>query len=178
MPGSLSDQLLKAGLVSSGKAKKARHDKKRQRKSGDSASSATATDQLREEKAQRDRQLNQQRDREQRQRALLAEVEQLIASHALKPAAGEEGLEGFHFTDGSTIHRLDVDKLTADGLGIGRMAIVRSARGYRVVKRDIAERISERLPEVVVMLNQDTTSEQPDAEDPYADFVVPDDLRW
>jgi uncharacterized protein YaiL (DUF2058 family) len=181
MGGSLSDQLLKAGLVSSGKAKKARHDKKRQRNQGggEAESGAVAAERA-QEKARRDRELNQQRDQERRQRAVVAEVEQLIKSNAIKLAAGDGEPELFHFTDGTTIRKIELVRQSADALASGRMAIVRAAGGYRLVRREIAERVSERLPEAVVLLNQPGAAEgdQPAADDPYADYVIPDDLRW
>jgi uncharacterized protein len=62
------------------------------------------------------------------------------------------------------------------GLNEGRLFIVRYDGRSSVVPADVAERIREREPNAVIKLNE---SSAPDAtDDPYKDFVVPDDLKW
>jgi uncharacterized protein YaiL (DUF2058 family) len=45
-----------------------------------------------------------------------------------------------------------------------------------MIPRDAALRIQERDPRRVVLLN--TQAEEPEADDPYAAYKVPDDLMW
>ena len=59
----------------------------------------------------------------------------------------------------------------------GNVVIVRFEGKYDVVMPDVAERIRERDPRVVVSLSSGS-SDQPAEDDPYKDFVVPDDLKW
>ena len=63
-----------------------------------------------------------------------------------------------------------------DPLSRGQLAIVRLDQGYELVPAKVAEKISQRDPQCVVVLNEART--ELDEEDPYADFQIPDDLMW
>ncbi|MCY1186751.1 hypothetical protein D9M73_276540 [compost metagenome] len=58
----------------------------------------------------------------------------------------------------------------------GSLAIVAHGGGYEVIPREAALKIQERDPKRIVLLN--TQVEAPDADDPYAAYVIPDDLMW
>ena len=49
---------------------------------------------------------------------------------------------------------------------------------YSVVPANIALRIEERAPETVIIRTEVAENAVTDADDPYADFVIPDDLMW
>ncbi len=65
-----------------------------------------------------------------------------------------------------------------EGLNKGALFIMRYDGKSEVVPAEIAERIRERDERAVVNLNADEANAPADENDPYKDFVVPDDLKW
>ncbi len=180
MADSLQDQLRKAGLVNEKKLKKAqrvKHAAEMERKAhgpaGDDA--AVAAQRARAEKAARDRALNEQRDRQANSKALAAQVRQLIELNR-QPRDG--GDIAFNFKDGSTIKKLFVTKRHQTHLVEGRLAIVRLDDTYELVPTSIAQKIRSRDPNSVIVCNDVKQGSAPDADDPYADYQIPDDLDW
>ncbi|GAM67145.1 nucleoprotein/polynucleotide-associated enzyme [Vibrio sp. JCM 19236] len=55
--------------------------------------------------------------------------------------------------------------------------MARDGEGYAVIPTVVAEKIATRVPEAVVA-TAEPTEETVDEDDPYKDFVVPDDLMW
>ena len=58
----------------------------------------------------------------------------------------------------------------------GRLVIVFLKGNYELVPKVIGEKIAERDPDSVIQVKQATT--EVDADDPYADFKIPDDFTW
>ena len=180
MAGSLQDQLLQAGLADKKKAKKIDKDKRKQakvqRRSKDEQIDETKLQlqQARKEKIQRDRQLNEQKNAEQEQKAIAAQVQQLIKVNRLSRSGAELD---YNFSDGNKIKKILVDKTMLEQLSRGRLAIVSLAEKYEVVPVAVAEKIALREPDKVVVCNE-READGVDADDPYADFQIPDDLMW
>jgi uncharacterized protein YaiL (DUF2058 family) len=180
MANSLMDQLLKAGLVDKRKVSEVAKDKNKQQKMQrkhkvevvDEAKVNAQQAQL--EKAERDRQLNFQRDEEARHKAIIAQIKQLIETTQLT----RDGAElTYNFTDGSKIKKILVKPAQLDQLSNGRIAIVRFDEKYFLVPKAVAEKIQQRDASYVVVSNVRTAVA--DAEDdPYADYKIPDDLMW
>lgn len=176
------EQLLKAGLATKKQAKAAAHEenlaRRQRRKDSDGAPEAPTAEQLaaqkaHEEKRERDRQLNLEREAEQRRQALHAQSDELIKQNLIKRTKGD--LE-YKFADEGKVKRLFITQALQSQLGKGEIGIVWGFGGYHLVPRDVAEKIEERTPARLVLLN-DAESTRP-ADDPYAEFAVPDDLMW
>jgi len=183
MGESLRDQLLKAGLVSKTKAaeverqeSRARH---RQAKSGakpaGEGSRQRPVSTVQAAKAAKDRELNQKRQSRLEARARSAEVRQLIEQHALPRPEGEEY---YNFVAGRKIRRIAVDAALLEQLARGTVFIVRHEGRNALVPAEIAERIRERDEHAVIPFGDGSEAAPADEDDPYKDFVVPDDLRW
>jgi uncharacterized protein YaiL (DUF2058 family) len=176
---SLRDQLLKAGLVNEKQAKQAgkqqqkqqRLVKKGQAEKDDSQREAALKAQA--EKLARDQELNRQQQEKAEQKARTAQIKQLIETSRLPKLTTEDY---YNFVDDKKVKRLSVNKLMRDKLSSGSLAIVRHGCGYEVIPREAALRIQERDPRRIVQLN--TQTEAPDADDPYAAYQIPDDLMW
>lgn len=175
----LQDQLMKAGLVNKKKVQNANKQKHKERKAQgkkpgqEEAEALARAQQARAEKADRDRELNRQKQQEAERKAVAAQVRQLIESNRLGDSRGETA---YNFTDGKLIKRLYIQEALVDPLSRGQLAIVRLDQGYELVPAKVAEKISQRDPQCIVVLNEART--EPDEEDPYADFQIPDDLMW
>jgi len=177
---SLQDQLRKAGLVNEKKLKKARrvkHAAEMERKAhgvpGDDA--ALAAQRARAEKAARDRALNEERDRQANLKALAAQVRQLIE---LNRQPRDNGDIPFNFADGRAIKKLFVTKRHQVHLVDGRLAIVKLDDRYELVPTAVAQKIRLRDPGTVILCNETVTGSKSAADDPYADYKIPDDLNW
>ncbi len=181
MSNSLFDQLKKSGLVDKNKAQKAKREqyknKKQKGKKGEAQQTSEATrlaEQAQAEKVERDRQLNQQRKEEAEQKAIVAQIKQLIETNCIKERDGEVA---YNFTDDNLVKRIYVNETIHKHLSSGKLAIAKLGDGYELVPVPVAEKIKQRDENCVIFCDhtEDATS---DEDDPYADYKIPDDLMW
>lgn len=170
---------MKAGLVDKNKAKQAHQEKSKQKKverrtgtqSVDEARLAAL--EVQRKNAERARELNAQRDAAARQKAIVAQIAQMVQTNRQSRGAGDIA---YNYTHGSKIERIHVSAAVHAHLTAGRLAIVCQGGSAELVPRVIADKIAERDASLVVRVNK--TSQQADADDPYAAFKIPDDLMW
>ncbi|GGL94482.1 hypothetical protein GCM10009425_01780 [Pseudomonas asuensis] len=179
MSMSLRDQLLKAGLVNEKQAKQAAKQKQKQTRmehrgqAEKDESQKLAAQQANAEKLARDQELNRQQEEKKRRKAEQAQIKQLIEGSRLPKLESDDY---YNFVDDKKVKRVPVNALMREKLSRGSLGIVRHEGRYDVVPRATAERIQERDPRRVVLLN--VQNEAPDADDPYAAYQIPDDLMW
>ena len=176
---SLQDQLLKAGIIDSKKAKKIQQEKRKEVKSRPKgqAQPDESKEQARRvlaEKAERDRELNRQQQAVSEKKAIQAQIIQLITMNRIPRSGGDIA---YQFTDGSKIKKIHVSQQLQNELSKGRVAIAKLGDGYELLPAAAAEKIMQRDEQAIVLLNQNTQVEV-DEEDPYADYQIPDDLMW
>ncbi len=176
---SLQDQLLKAGLADEKKAKAVRNEKRKKRKQQPKgAAEVNETElrarQARQESAERDRQLNLERQREADRKAIQAQIRQLIETNRLDRTGGETS---YQFVDDKKIKKLFVTDTMADQLSRGRLAVVSLGDQYEIVAEGVARKIMERDDSAVIALH-DRKEDDQDEDDPYAGYEIPDDLMW
>ncbi len=179
MAKSLQEQLLKTGLIDGKKAKQIKKDKYKQSKrtpKGSAAESEQAGRLKRErvDKADRDRALNLARQLKAEHDAVAAQIKQLIEKNTVDCDDGELA---YQFVDGASIKKMTVTQRVQHQLALGRLAIVGNDGRYSLVPRAVAEKIAQREPAVIVLLNEKEPSESGEP-DPYAGYEVPDDLIW
>ncbi|MEN9706136.1 MAG: hypothetical protein RLZZ393_2015 [Pseudomonadota bacterium] len=178
---SLRDQLLKAGLVTEKQVQNAERQQKRdqfQQPRGRKKPTGPTPQQLAAQKAQaekaaRDADLNRKKQEKADRKAKFAEIKQLVAQHQV---ARVETDEFYNFVDGTKIRRVCVSPEQRDRLVRGELAIVRNEGRYAFVPPAIAADIRSRVERAVIHHNVPRADESGD--DPYKDFVVPDDLMW
>ncbi|EON90952.1 nucleoprotein/polynucleotide-associated enzyme [Marinobacter lipolyticus SM19] len=176
---SLQDQLLKAGLADEKKAKAIRNEKKKQRKQQPKGTVQVSEAEIRarkarEEKAERDRQLNLERQKEAEKKAIQAQIRQLVNTNRLDRSRGETS---YQFVHDKKIKKIFVDDKMVDQLSRGRLAIVFVNDQYEIVAEGVARKIQERDENAVVVLH-DRQKDDVGEDDPYAGFEIPDDLMW
>jgi uncharacterized protein YaiL (DUF2058 family) len=179
MSDSLRDQLIKAGLATEKQARRADRELHRDRKAQgpkrpEPTDQQRAADQARAAKAARDQALNRERQAQAEAKARAAEIRQLIEQHRI---AKPESHEYFNFIDRRKVRRIPINAELRERLARGDVAIARYEARYDFVPSDIAARIRERDARMVMSLDS-STDDAPDENDPYKDFVVPDDLKW
>lgn len=179
---SLRDQLLQAGLINEKQAKQGNKQPHHQRQ--DRIKTPPPVDPVKlaaqkaaEAKAARDAELNRVQREKAEQKARRAQVKQLIDQNKLPKVESELLYNFVDGKDGKRIRRIPVTPATRDQLSSGLLAIVRCDGRYEVVPAAVAERIKERDPHAVIPRRVEEAAPV-DENDPYKDFVVPDDLMW
>jgi hypothetical protein len=182
MSDSLRDQLLKAGLTTEQDVKrvqtekslnnrKRKHTKKSQR-SGPSEAELHARHEA-ERKRERDRELNQQRDAENRRKANEKAARELVIKSEI--AHGKDGDVAFHFERDGRIKHIYVSPDQQKQLAEGTLAIARTRGHYRLVPKEVAERVKPMAPFLIVFESDGGSGE----DDPMLEeFPIPDDLMW
>jgi len=179
---SLQEQLLKAGIVDKKKANKIKAEtlqKKQKIKTGkavadDDSERQQELHQQRQEKVEKDRLLNKARQEEQQQKAVQAQIRQMIEVNRIRK---EEGDIAYNFTDDKKIKKLHISQSMHNELSRGRLAIVKLEGSYELVPEPVADKIRQRDASYVLVCN-DREDTDVDEDDPYADFKIPDDLMW
>ena len=176
---SLQEQFLKAGLVDKNKVKLVNQDKSKQKKverrtgtvSVDEA--RIAAQELQRKNAERARELNAQRDAAAAQKAIAAQIAQMVKQNRQGKGNGDIA---YNFTHGSKIDRIYVSAAVQAHLMAGRLVIVCLGGVTELVPKVIADKIAERDASLVVRVKK--VSNEVDEDDPYAAFQIPDDLMW
>jgi uncharacterized protein len=176
MSMSLREQLLAAGLGNKKQAKQAERQQPQhsKHKAAQDAERQKRAAEAQAAKAARDQELNRKRQENLERKERWAQIKQLIEQNRLpKP----ESDEYFNFIDRGKVRRFPVDGELRGRIVGGQVMIVRCEGRYDAVLPEIAEKIREREPRAVINLDK-PHEEQVDENDPYKEFVVPDDLMW
>lgn len=193
MSMSLREQLLKAGLVTEKQARQAEKQqyqgsKQKVGKKAPPRELTPAAKQAQAAKAARDQELNRRQQEKAAAKARVAQLKQLVEQHRVPRVESDDW---YNFVVDGKIRRIMVDVPLRERLVRGELAIVRCDGHCDLVPVASLDRIRERDPAAVVHLVDrperpgaaraagDTgTAADAAAEDPYKDFVVPDDLTW
>lgn len=168
----LQEQMLKAGLVNEKKLKKAKKGSKKSRVQAREVKAAVEENKRLQQ--QRDKELSTQQKEQRLSKEVQAQIKQLIEMNKIDLADGDIK---YNFTDGTLVKSLYTPALTRDQLVKGILAIARYEESYVVIPSSVANKIAQRDEQVIIAQNE-TESDAVDEDDPYADFVVPDDLMW
>lgn len=178
MKNALQAQLLKAGLVDSKKAKQINKQNAHAKKTGDqSAEELKKSLELSQaEKLKKDQELNQERQRQLDEKALKANIQHMIGQHQLQDTAGDVH---YQFIDNGKIKKIYVTQDIYDKIVAGYVAIANHGQTYALLPRPLAEKIEQRCTGFIVILNKNAQDQsETEEEDPYAAYVIPDDLMW
>ncbi len=176
---SLQEQLLKAGMVDKNKVRQVNQDKSKQKKVERRTGAETVDEarlaalELQRKNAERAREMNAQRDAAAHQKAILAQIAQMVQKNRQSKGNGDIA---YHYTHGTRIERMYVSAAVQAHLMAGRLVIVVQGGGPELVPRVIADKIAERDASMVVRVNK--ASNVVEEDDPYAAFQIPDDLMW
>jgi uncharacterized protein len=185
---SLREQLLQAGfgkkLEAERQAKEQeRRAKEQQRKEHEQQRKAKEQQRIAQvqaaeaAKAARAQALQQRRQEEADRKERWTQIKHLIEQHRLPKLETDDY---FNFVSRGKVRRLSVDPSLRERIISGEVIIVRCEGKHDVVPRDIGERIREYDARAVINMQDSAgaANESPSEDDPYKDFVVPDDLKW
>ena len=177
---SLQDQLLKAGLVNKKKAKQAERNKQKvakQKRQGEDVvdEAKTSAEASRLAKLEKDKKLNEKIKAQAHNKALHAQIIQLIKSNGIDRNDGDID---YNFTDGTKIKRIQVNSLMQHQLSRGMLAIAKIETLYFVLPAKVADKIRERDEQSIVYQAELKLDDAVEEDDPYAYYEIPDDLMW
>ncbi len=184
MSKSIGDQFLGLGLTNKkqlqkDKAAKLKQDKQsRKHKTAAPDETKLSVEKARLEKTERDRELNLERQALANEKALLAQAKQMIETSTVPIHDAELK---FNFADrfDNKIKFIYVTDTIQNDLARGRLAIAGVDQKYYVVTKKAADKIRERSEQsILFMADAEQLSGEVDEDDPYKDFVIPDDLMW
>ena len=175
---SLKDQFLKAGLSSKQSAQGGKKNKQPtlSKKARQAASqSSLQAEQAMRDKAQRDKELNLQRQQQAEQKAQQAQIKQLVETSKCDREGGEHA---YHFTFAKKVKTLYITEPQQTQLARQQIAIVQlSDQRFELVPKVVADKIAQRDASCIIV-NQAKAPAETDQDDPYADYQIPDDLVW
>jgi len=179
MAKSLQDQLLRSGLVDNKKAKAIKQEKRKQKKKQPKGQAQVDENKARLEaerlqKIERDRELNRQREQAAQDKAIQAQIKQVIEQHRIDR---ERGDIGYQFAHGKKIQKIYVTPQQQEQLARGQIAIAILEDTFELVPAVIADKIAERDASHLVYIAENA-KEKVEEDDPYADYQIPDDLMW
>lgn len=180
MSNPFQDQLLKAGIVSKQQVQKANQEKSKKRKQQRNHNQVTVdqaklkAQQAAKEKAERDRELNKKKEEQAKHKAISIEIDQLVRSNRIERDDSCEIV--YNFEHRKKVNRIYVNEELKQQIINGSLGIARIEGRYELVPAVIAEKIKQRNDKRIVIFEEEQTTI--DADDPYADYQIPDDLTW
>ncbi len=173
MSMSLREQLLAAGFGKKKAAEQAERKAKEQQRVEQEKQRVAQQQAAQAEKAARAQALQRKRQEEADRKERWTQIKLLIEQNRLPKIESDEY---FNFVSRGKVRRIAVDAPLRERIISGEVVIVRCEGKHDVVPRDIGERIRGYDARAVIAL-QDSPNE-PSEDDPYKDYVVPDDLKW
>ncbi|WP_298144468.1 DUF2058 domain-containing protein [uncultured Acinetobacter sp.] len=176
MKNALQAQLLKAGLVDNKKAKKLSKQAVHEQRTGQSDEAAIkakiAQDQ--QAKLEKDLALAATQKAALQEKELKAAIIQMIKQHKIGQTDGDLS---YQFIDG-TIKKIYINQQIYNALVAGSLVIAKDVESYAVLPKALADRIDAKMEGFILVNNSQQDADTTDEEDPYAAYVIPDDLMW
>ncbi|MCW8956156.1 MAG: DUF2058 domain-containing protein [Gammaproteobacteria bacterium] len=180
MNNPFQEQLLKAGLATKQQVQKAKQEKSKNKKQQRNKKEIVIDEvklkaqQVAEEKASRDRDLNRKKQDDSRKKAISAEIDQLINNNHLE--RGDDCQIVYNFEHMNKVKRIYVNEQMKKQIIQGKLGIARIEGRYELVPTFIAEKIQQRNEKRIILFDEEQSVA--DENDPYADYQIPDDLMW
>ncbi len=168
---SLKDQMLKAGLINQKQASNAAKKKKKARDMAKNVQADIAAKRAAE--LEKTKALNDAQQAAKREKEIQAQIRQMIAANAVT----YQGEEKYNFVHDSKVKTLYVQPAIRSSLLNGQLVIVVADETFSIIPSGAGDKIAQHAPDMIIANTQETPAE-PDEDDPYKDFVVPDDLMW
>ena len=173
----LAAQLLKAGLVDNKKAKKLSKQAQHEQRTGQSneADLKAKIAQDQQEKQAKDQALDLEKKKALHEKELKAAIVQMINQHKIRETDGDST---YQFIDEDKIKKVYINQQIYNALVSGSLVIAKDKETYSFLPKALADRINEKMQGFIIVNNSEKNEAVTDEEDPYAAYVIPDDLMW
>ncbi|MFW1754041.1 DUF2058 family protein [Acinetobacter wanghuae] len=172
----LQAQLLKAGLVDNKKAKKLSKQAVHEKRTGDGSEAEIKAniEKAKQEKLAKDHAIEQEKKALLQEKELKAAIMQMIQQHKIRDTDGEIS---YQFID-EKIKKIYLNQQIYNALVAGSLVIARDNESYAILPKALADRINAKMEGFIIVNNSEKNEQTTDEEDPYAAYVIPDDLMW
>ncbi len=133
---------------------------------------------LNAEKAERDRAAQRVVNAKAAEKALRAELKQLIQKNCQRTKVASDDDVPYNFVHGKKIKRIYITRDQQVLLSNGNLVIVNDDGRYHLLSKEVAERVRARDPKRIIAAHDDKPAEPGSDDEYYARFKVPDDLDW
>ena len=100
----------------------------------------------------------------------------MIKQHKINQTDGDAV---YQFIDDSKIKKVYISQQVYNALVSGSLVIAKDQESYAYLPKALAEKIDQKMQGFIIVNNNTQTNDQTtDEEDPYAAYVIPDDLMW
>ena len=173
----LQAQLLKAGLVDNKKAKKLSKQAVHEQRTGqsDEAELKAKIAQDQQEKLEKDQALDLEKKRLLQGKELKAAIIQMINQHKIRDIDGEVS---YQFIDERKKKKIYLNQQIYNALVSGSLVVAKESDSYAILPKALADRINDKMEGFIIVNNSEKNEQITDEEDPYAAYVIPDDLMW
>ncbi|MFU8927176.1 DUF2058 domain-containing protein [Acinetobacter puyangensis] len=173
----LQAQLLKAGLIDNKQAKKSSKQVQHAKKTGQDTQAALKAEieKAKQEKIAKDNELNHAKQQILEEKTLKANIIQMIKQHQITATDGDIT---YQFIDENKIKKLYVNQQVYNAVVSGSLAIAKLEQSYAFIPQALAEKIDTRMQGYIISIQKQAEDQSTDEEDPYAAYVIPDDLMW
>ena len=173
----LQAQLLKAGLVDNKKAKKLNKQTQHEHRTGQSnqAELKANIEKNKLDKLEKDQALNQEKQRLLEEKALKAAIIQMISQHKIKEFEGDIA---YQFIDDNKVKKVYISQTIYNALVSGSLVIAKDQESYAYLPKALADKINQKMEGFILVNHAQNKEQTTDEEDPYAAYVIPDDLMW
>ena len=192
MSKSLRDQLVEAGLATKKQGKKASRQSQskaslREKKSKihNEKTQAETEERQRAKKAQyekvaRDKQRAKEQNKKAAEKALRAEIRQIIVTNDQRGDAPSDDDVPYNFLHNKKVKKIFVPERQREMLSQGELIVVNNDGIYHLVTKDVATSIAKRDPRrIIAQHNEPQNSDQnEELDEHYKKFQIPDDLDW
>lgn len=177
MKNALQAQLLKAGLVDAKQAKKASKQSQHAKKTGqnDQANLKAELQHSQQEKIAKDNALNLVKQQQLEEKTLRGNIIQMIRQYRIEHTDGDIS---YQFIDEGKIKKIYLNQQVYNAIVAGSLALARLEQSYAILPQPLAEKIDQKMQGYIVALQKPQDDQSTDEEDPYAAYVIPDDLMW
>ena len=173
----LQAQLLKAGLVDNKKAKKLSKQAVHEQRTGqsDEAELKAKIAQDQQVKLEKDQALDLEKKRLLQGKELKAAIIQMINQHKIRNIDGDVS---YQFIDESKVKKIYLNQQIYNALVSGSLVVAKESDSYAILPKALADRINDKMEGFIIVNNSEKNEQITDEEDPYAAYVIPDDLMW
>lgn len=128
-----------------------------------------------EQKLAKDQALDLEKKRLLQGKELKAAIVQMISQHKIHQLDGDVA---YQFIDESKVKKIYLNQQIYNALVSGSLVIAKEDDGFAVLPKILADRIDAKMTGFIIVNNSQKNEQITDEEDPYAAYVIPDDLMW
>lgn len=174
----LQAQLLKAGLVDAKQAKKANKQTQHAKKLGQDTQQELKAEleKAKLEKQAKDNELNLVKQQALEEKTLRGNIIQMIKQYRIEQIDGDIT---YQFIDENKIKKLYMNQQIYNAVVAGSLVIAKQEQDiYALIPKELANKIEAKMQGYIIGMQTQEQDQTTDEEDPYAAYVIPDDLMW